>query len=173
MEQLLPVDVVNQLLPNFGITSPSSLYERRVRDNGFKFDDILELIEESPFVYTIDWRACLNDELEVISSSLSKLGVELSFELNEDGNCGRVWVDDMVSPISYSPDVDNGSFDSAMFVLQSVLPERFEIRASVYNGGNDSNCYAILPEDYWQEVDSLAGEVVNRFFVPFNHNKAR
>lgn len=173
MDELISVEVVNQLLPNFGITKPSSLYERRIRGDNFKADDVLELIEESPYVYKIDWRAWLRDELEHISSSLIRQGVDLSYELNEKGDSGNITIGDKVATISYSPDADDGSFDAAMAAIESVLPQGFEVRASIYNGGNDSNCYAILPRDHWREVEALAGTVVNSLFVPFNHNKAR
>jgi hypothetical protein len=173
MDELISVEVVNQLLPNFGITKPSSLYERRVRGNNFKTDDVLELIEESSYVYNIDWRAWLKDELEHISTSLIKLEVELSYELNEEGSSGNITVGEKSATISYSPDVDSGSFDDAMAAIESALPQSFEIRESIYNGSNDSNCYAILPKDHWYEIESLAGPVVGSLFVPLNHNKAR
>jgi hypothetical protein len=167
MNDLISVEVVNQLLPQFGITKPSPLYDRRLRSDGFKLDDFLELLEESPFVISIDWRAWLKEELENISSALKVFDAELKFELNEEGEFGSVGAGELQADISYSPETNEGNFDVAMSKIAYVLQKRFEVRASVYNNDGDTNCYAILPKEYWQEIDSLAGSLMAELFKPF------
>ncbi|MDN3640288.1 hypothetical protein QWY82_18425 [Simiduia curdlanivorans] len=164
---MIPIDLVHELLPNFGITSPSNLYERRVKDDGFEEDDVLELLEEGPFIVSIDWRAWLQDELEVISKILLKLGARLEFSLNGDGNAGLVRIGDKESNIKYEPNDDDGCFDNAMLSISKVLPSDLEVRSSVHNGQNDTSCYAILPKSHWEKVDEIAGDLISTYFQAF------
>lgn len=164
MREIIPLDIAHQILPNFGITKPSSLYERRVRPNGFKADDLIEVLEEGPYIFSIDWRAWLGDELEHIASAISSLGVTLNYALDKSGSMGTISVGDSIHDVSYDPDRDEGNFDRIISAIAAVLPDNIEIRSSVYNGENDTNMYAILTEDYWAEVDRLAGDFVSAHF---------
>ena len=164
MSEIIPLDIAHQILPNFGITKSSSLYERRVKPGGFKTDDLIEVLEEGPYIFSIDWGAWLGDELEHIASAISSLGVKLSYALDKNGSMGTVAVGNNTCAVSYDPDRDEGNFDRVMSAIAVVLPDNIEIRPSVHNGESDTNMYAILPGDYWAEVDRLAGDFVSANF---------
>src|SRR5205814_10192669 len=55
--------------------------------NGYHFSAVLF---ESPFVFIVDWRAWLREELEIIAKSLANLDVNLQLELDADGEAGYV-----------------------------------------------------------------------------------
>ncbi|WHR58802.1 hypothetical protein [Acinetobacter haemolyticus] len=164
---MISIDKVHELLPNFGITHPSDLYERRVKSDGFEEDDVIELLGESPFYFIIDWRFWLEDELEVISRALYRLDVNLEFNLNEDRTKGMLKVNTNEVEISCDSTENEGGFDLTMLAISKILPSNIEIRASVYNQGNDTCCYIILPKNHWEEVDDIAGDLISSNFYKF------
>src|SRR5262245_15105239 len=103
----VPLETAHELLATFGITSPTGQYERWVKDDGFDLKDFDEVLFESPFVYILDWRAWLQEELETIATSLAKLGVELRTELDADGEAGHVSCDDRRVRVAYRPDSES------------------------------------------------------------------
>ena len=46
-----------------------------------------------------------------------------------------------------------------------MVPETIEFRASPDNGGSDTVVYAVLPADEWADLENLARDVIEHFFV--------
>src|SRR5262245_60537360 len=86
----IPIETAHTILATFGITKPTRAYERWVKPDGFDVKDFGDVLYESPFVFTVDWRAWLKEELETIAIALEKLGQSLRVELDEEGNHGFV-----------------------------------------------------------------------------------
>jgi hypothetical protein len=55
-----------------GVTKPSALYDCRVKADGFAPDDLHEVLaSESPFIFLVDWRAALPEELAPIIAAIN------------------------------------------------------------------------------------------------------
>ena len=134
----IPLDTAHQFLATFGITKPSREYERWVKEDGFDLKDFSDVLFESPYVFTVDWRACLQHEVEVIARVLALLNVQLATEFDEDGDSGSVrcgsanW-----AAVAYRP-VDASKFDDVVRAIQSVVPAGIEFRADATNRGRDT-----------------------------------
>lgn len=66
----IPFDAAHKILAGFGITQPTRAYERWVKKDGFDLGDFHEVLFESPFVFIIDWRAWLREELETVAAQV-------------------------------------------------------------------------------------------------------
>lgn len=138
-----------------------------VKDDGFDLKDFDSVLVDCPFVFTIDWRAFLQEELETIQESLAKLDVDLKLELNEEGESGYVLCQDRREPVAYRP-VDNSDFDDVIHSIQSVVNDNLEFRESPWNRGSDTMVYAVLPVDEWADLEKEAPEVMDYLFRPFS-----
>lgn len=163
----IPLEIAHKILATFGITSPTRAYERWVKNDGFDLKDFDEVLYESPFIFIVDWRACLQDELETIRDSLARLDVHLDLELDSDGESGHVVAYGQRHAIAYHPN-DDSDFDNVMRKLQTVVPDNIEFRASPHNGESDTALYAVLPQDEWADLESIAREVIKYFFAPLS-----
>jgi len=130
--------VANQILPIFGITEPSGLYDRRVKPDGFEPDDFFNVLcDESRFVFGIDWRAALPDELGPIAAALEELGAKILIDVASDANDGFVSFNGKTRAVKYVP-TDRDDFADVIAAIQSIIPKSIEFRAAVGNSGNDS-----------------------------------
>ena len=163
----IPMDTAHKILATFGITRPTRAYERWVKDDGFDLSDFGEVLFESSFVFIIDWRAWLQEELDTIRASLGQLDVQLTLDLDDDGESGNVACDERRAAVAYRPN-DESDFDDVIRGIQSAVPENIEFRASPCNGGSDTMVYAVLPADEWDDLENTARDVVNYFFVPLS-----
>jgi len=79
---LLPIDAAHEILAVFGITEPTAVYERQVKPDGFDHAGLWDVIADaSPFVFIIDHRAALPDELARIAPAVAELGAELTVDV--------------------------------------------------------------------------------------------
>ena len=163
---LIPLDTAHKILAAFGITKPSRKYERWVKDEGFEVDDFESVLIESKFLFVLDWRACLADELERIVTALTKLGVVVHAFPSDDGQSASVTIDGASSRVSYSPNDEQTSWLAVICALQSMVPANIEFRESVDNGGSDTDVYAVLPSDEWRDLDTNAAEAMQSLFQP-------
>lgn len=161
----IPIEVAHEILAAFGITRPTRAYERWVKDDGFDLKDFDEVLFESPFVYPIDWRAWLSEELETIRDSLARLNVNLGIELDENGEAGHVACDGRRAAVVYRPN-EGSDLDDVIRAIQSVLPDHLELRAAPTNQDNDTAIYALRPKTTWGDLEKLHREVIEHFFVP-------
>lgn len=160
----IPLDVAHKVLAAFGITRPTRAYERWVKEDGFDLKDFDAVLFESPFVFCIDWRAWLQEELESIAKALAPLGIQLVVELDETGESGVVSCGiDRRAEIAYRP--NDGDLDAVFRALQVVVPDNIEFRMSPDNAGSDTAVYAVLPKQEWAELEREAPKVIQQFFV--------
>jgi len=159
----IPLDTAHAILATFGITRPTKAYERWVKAYGFDVRDFGDVLFESPFIFAIDWRAWLQEELETIKMTLSQLGVNLGIDLDEEGEDGFVECEGRRAPVRYRPN-DESDLDDVLCAIQSVVPGSVQFRASPFNEGSDTSEYAVLPRDEWQDLERVAPDVLAHYF---------
>lgn len=142
----IPLETAHQFLAMFGITQPTPQYERWVKEDGFDFADFPDVLGESPFILGVDWRAALSDELPLIADALAKLDVELTIDIDRDGDGGYVDSAGGKAGIKYRPSGDD-DFTDVIAAIQSVVPANIELRGSPNNTGTDAWQFAVLPRD--------------------------
>jgi len=163
----IPLEIAHQILGTFGITRPTRAYQRWVKEDGFDLQDFDEVLFESTFIFTIDWRASLQEELDSIRDSLDKIDAKLEVNLDKEGESGYVSCAGRRAPIAYRPS-DESDFDLVVRALQSVVPNNVEFRASPDNDGSDTMVFAVLPRDEWAELERIAPDVIRYFFEPID-----
>jgi hypothetical protein len=168
----IPLETAHTILATFGITGPTSAYERWVKEDGFDLRDFNEVLFESPFIFVIDWRCFLRDELETIVQVLARLDAQIRLDLNEDGESGFVASPDgKRARVAYRP-VDGPDFDQVILALQAVVPEPIEFRADPGNHDCDTWSYAVLSRDEWEELERLDPRAIRYFFVPLRAGRS-
>ena len=161
---LLPIDVAHEILAIFGVTEPTAVYERRVKPNGFDHAGLWDVIADaSPFVFIIDHRAALPDELARIAPAIAELGAELTVDVAAAADDGWVSCDDRCAPVKYRP-ADRDDFTDVIRALQRVVPETIAFRASPDNADNDGWTFAALFREEWAKLEALHEPFVREFF---------
>src|SRR5262245_17956172 len=121
-QRFIPLDIAHQVLATFGITESSDLYERNIKPNGFKVDDLHEILcADSRFIFIIDWRAALPEELEPIAAAVRELGADFKIDVHPDADDGWVECDGKRERVKYVPR-DQDSFIDVIRAIQKVLP---------------------------------------------------
>src|SRR5262245_53118559 len=161
----IPLETAHQFLAAFGITSPTSEYERWVKEDGFDPDDFPSVLGDSPCVFGVDWRAGLDDELPRIATGLAHCDVRLEFELDGANGSGVVVCDGRKAAVKYVPN-DGDDFTDVIAAVQSIVPPNLEFRASPHNGDSDCWEFAVLSRDEWTELEALDRNLVDCLFVP-------
>jgi len=161
----IPLETAHRLLATFGITEPTKAYERWIKDDGFDFQDFPAVLADSPYIFVVDWRAALEDELALIAQGLAKLDAVLEHQIEPETSRGTVTCDAQTRPVKFVPS-DGDDFTAVIFALQSIVPRRIEFRASPLNGEMDQWEFAVLPSDEWAELEALDPELVRSLFVP-------
>ena len=164
---LVSLDVLHRILPIFGITKPTRAYERWVRPHGLLVPDFAEVIGDSPFVFTIDWRTPLDEALDPIIAGLRELGVAMTFDC-EDPATGAGIVSSQAGKAELAFDGNDAlaSFNRAVAAVQRLSPTQIEFRQGPGNADGDTYTYAVLRGDEWRELESFAAPLIRRFFVP-------
>src|SRR4051794_2939293 len=104
-ERVVSLEVAHQVFATFGIIEPSPLYERRVKDDGFKIDDLHEILRsESRFIFVVDCRAALPEELAPIAVAVKELGADLRIDVRADADDGWVESGGSRERVKYVPD---------------------------------------------------------------------
>jgi len=167
----IPIDSAQKILATFGLTKPTLAYNRWVKEDGFDLRDFDSVLFESPFIFVIDWRACLEEELEVVADTLAQLDVHLEAEFDEEGETGVVTCGaGRTVEVSYRPK-DDSDLDGVFRALQSVVPENIQFRSSPFNDGSDTAVYAVLPRDEWADLEKEAPTVMAFFFKPLKSDE--
>jgi hypothetical protein len=161
---LVPLDTAHRILATFGITKPSREYERWLKDEGFDIDDFPSVLFKSEYVFVLDWRASLSDELEPIATALEKLGVSAQIHSSDEGDTASISIAERSLSLTYSPNDEHTSWLAVVRSVQSILPANIEFRESCDNGNSDTDVYAVLPRDEWDDLDANAPEVMQSLF---------
>lgn len=69
----------------------------------------------------------------------------------------------------FSRDVAFSFVDAKIRIVWSIMPDRFEFRASPNNGQSDQFVHAVLPKVEWRELEKVSREVINYFFVSLSN----
>jgi hypothetical protein len=162
----IPLDLCHEIFTCFGITERTQEYERWVKDDGFDSDDIGTVINGSPFYFIVDWKACLQEELEFVAEGLSQLGVDLIMEMNEEGYSGSVECEGRRATVNYSAEDDSMTLDQIFRILQSIVPPNIEFRESPNNEGSDTSEFFVLPKEKWIKLESLDKALIKSLFAP-------
>jgi len=161
----IPLEAAQTILATFGITRPTKAYERWVKTDGFDVRDFNSVLFESKFIFVVDWRASLDEELANVASTLSELGVQLQCDLDEEGEAGYVACEGRRTPVKYRPN-DEDRLDEVFCAIQSVVPKHIEFRGSPLSEGSDTALFAVLPRDEWADLKTAAADVIAHFFKP-------
>jgi hypothetical protein len=161
----VPLETAHQFLATFGITKPTREYQRWVKEDGFDFADFPGVLGDSPYIFVIDWKAGLDEELIRIADTLVKLDLELIVDVDPDTMTGFVECEGRRQPVKFLSR-DGDDFTSVIVALQRVVPPTLEFRASPNNGQCDQWVFAVLPRDEWAELSGLDAELVNSLYVP-------
>lgn len=164
-DRTIPLTIANQVLATFGITEPSPLYDRRAKDNALTVADIHEILTaESPFVFGVDWRAALPDELPYIADALHQLGVPISLDIEEDADEGLIACHGHREHVKFVP-ATGVDFTQIIYALMKIVPPAIEFRASPANGTNDGWEFAVLLGDEWSALEALDRRLVDSLFA--------
>ena len=166
---LIPTDIAHQILATFGITKPTPAYTRLMRGDGVMLNDFDEILFGSPFVFTIDWRSSLHDELPSIVDAMNKIDINASLSLDGDDGTDATITSDSDTQLHYAAS-ENADFTDVIRSLQSVVSPTASFRISPSNVGSDTWIFALLPNDEWAELDSIAPDVIRHFFVPLSQD---
>jgi hypothetical protein len=165
-DALIPLDIANQMLATFGITEPTDLYDRRAKPGGFAADDLHEVLaSESRFIFLVDWRAALPEELVPIIAALKELGVEVQSEVAEDADDGWIECSGNREWVKYVPN-DNDDFAKVIVSLQRIIPAAVEFRESPHNSGSDTWEFAALLREEWIALESLDHALMETLYRP-------
>jgi len=168
----ISLEAAHQILATFGITKPTREYERWVKPDGFNHVDFYDVLYGSDYIFILDWRAALEDELERIVHALGKLDVVMDVETDDsDSSCGIavVTVEGRQATVRYSANDDGTNWLAVVTALQAIMPPRIEFREDIGNGESDTDVYAVLPVDEWQDLERDAGEPLKLFFRPLSN----
>jgi hypothetical protein len=160
------LDKAHLFLGTFGITRPTKAYERWFKPGGFELEDFIAVLSDSPFVFTIDWRAALPEELGPIAAALDRLGTRLDVDVPPNADAGWVRCGSQEECVKYVPR-DNDDFTNVIRAIQRIIPAFIEFRASPDNGACEQWVFAVLLRDEWTALERVNGELVAAIFKPF------
>lgn len=166
-DYFIPQEQVERILPCFGITSPTPMYEHRLRPQGLRLSDLSGVLADSRFVFGMDWRAFLDEFVEGVLPTLKELGAALTYiPDNDQGGSGTlVAPDGRKEHVQYLKAGDD--FDGVIRAFQRLVPPHIEFRASPANYPEaDGWAYAVLPREDWEEVETIHGDAIRALFIP-------
>jgi hypothetical protein len=156
---IIPLDDADKILAAFGIGLHSRGYQRWRRDDGFRQQDLEDVLNESDFILNVDWRELLPDAMDMIVSQLDELGIEASIDLDEEGERGVFGANGEEVRIRYSLS-DEDNFDQVIAAINPLIEPMARYRKLRSSEGSDTWSYAILKNvDCRQLEQSAAGSV--------------
>lgn len=169
----IPIETAHLILATFGITKPTRAYERWVKNDGFDVNDFGEVLGDSVYIFAFDWRGTISEDLECVRDALSELGVSIEFAFEgTDDSAGLVECNGRKTSIRYAPNDDATNWLSVIQAIQGIMPSHIEFRESTDNGGADTDIYAVLPVDEWDDLERQSREAIRRFFRPLGGDSA-
>lgn len=160
---IVPLDDAHEVLGTFRIGPDNRAYQRWKRDDGFRWVDLEDVLNESPLVLSVDWREWLQDAVETIETQLDSLGITAVVELDEEGNQGHVEIDGAKATIKYVPN-DEDNFDDVIQSINGLMKRKAEYRKFRSCEGTDGWCYGLLSEEDWKSLESNAPNAVSLLF---------
>jgi hypothetical protein len=167
----IPLDAADRILATFGITSPTELYERRAKPEGFSVDDFSEVLGDSRFVFVADDSIePYEDLVELAAVAMRELGVPVELERDEDGAMAAMSTSHGDGGVVLRLD-EAASCDVCerlVRAMQSVAPQWVEFRRRPGDADGDCWIYGVLAPDEWRELEASAEtrDVIRRLFEP-------
>jgi hypothetical protein len=147
----------------FGIDSSSREYQRWRRNDGFRHVDFEIVLGESRCVLTVDWQEWLQEAINTITGQLEALGLEVTTDLDEEGNEGVIQIDGQPAQIKFVP-VDGDDFDLVIATINSLIAAKARYRRFRSCEGSDGWAYAILKNENWRALDATIGATIRMLF---------
>lgn len=164
--EIVPLEEADTLFAAFGVGPGHREYERWRRAEGFRLDDLDDVLGESPRIIVVDWRSFLEEALEQIAPALETLGVELDYTVDDDGNHGVVRYGNRSVAAKYAPDDDDDDFDAVVRDLVALVDGRVEFRSLWSARGSDTYVYGVLAPEEWRRLRAAIPALLIRVFVP-------
>ena len=169
LDYFIPQEKVEQILPIFGITTPTPMYEQRLRAEGLRLSDLSGVLGESRFVFGMDWRGFLEDFVQDVLTALQELGAKVTYTPDDDqGHSGT-----LASPDGRKEHVRyvkaDDEFDPVIRAFQRLVLPRIQFRASPHNyprTGTDQWDYAVLSRDEWEDLEAIHRQAIRDLFIP-------
>lgn len=163
-DSLVSLDDAHEVLGTFGIGTDNRAYQRWKQPEGFKLADFENVLNESPLVLAVDWRECLEDALETMSTQLASFQIQAVLGLDEGGNQGHVKVHGHRVAVKYTPN-DGDNFDLIIGSINELIGSRAQYRKLRACVGTDGWSYGLLSNEKWDSLESRFPELVRRLFV--------
>jgi len=156
----------HKVLATFGISKPTKTYERWVKDYGFDLDDFEEVLNESNFIYWFDWRGELSTFLEYLKNILNEFEIDTSYTMDYSSTLQKGTFSSGVNVVEVEYNASEENFiENVVKKIQKILSEKIEIRQSTNNEGVDTWGVAILTQDEWSLVESVAKTFVDNHWI--------
>jgi len=161
---LVPLDQAHAILSSFEIDPNNRSYLRYRRDDGFRLNELEDVVAESELVLSMDWRGWLKDAIEEIIKHFAKMEVPLNADLDDDGNEGWLENANRRIHVKYVP-VDDDDFDSVISSVNELFGGKAFYRKLRSCIGSDGWSYGLLPRADWQHLNAVAGDTIDAMFV--------
>ena len=161
---IVPLDDCHTLLASFDIGGDNREYQRWRRDDGFRWVDLEDVLNTSPFVLGIDWSEWLNDAVDTIAHQLSLIDVQLDVNLNDDGDRGTISVGESSTDIKFVPD-DDYNFCAVVSAVNRLLGGRAVYRKFNSCEGSDGYWFGLQTAGQWHALYSTIPQTVKLIFT--------
>lgn len=163
-DSLIALDDAHELLAAFGIGPDNREYQRWERDDGFRLDDLEDVLNKSSYVLSVDWRECLQDALETIQTQLASLGISVTLDLDEEGNHGYIEVNGTRAAVKYVPN-DDDDFDNVIKSIDGLIADKAQYRIFRSCEGTDGWTYGVLSSDDWGSLEKKIPHLLRLLFA--------
>ncbi|MBI1248734.1 hypothetical protein GC197_12950 [bacterium] len=161
---IISLDDSHEVLATFGIGPYSKGYQRWKRGDGFRWCDLEDVLSESPNVFGIDWRDCLEDALDPITDALESLGISLNIQLNDDGDAGEISLGKATEIIKFRSDEED-EFDDVIAAINRLIVRQARFRRFRSSEGSDGWWYGLLSVEDWSSLEVNAPQTVELLFL--------
>lgn len=159
---IIPLDDAHEILGTFGIGPRSQGYQRWRRDDGFRWVDLEDVLNESSAVLSVDWRDALQDALETVATQVGDIGISLGSDLDEEGEQASLEVDGKRVSVAYSAD---GDFDTVVRAINGLIADKAQYRKFRSSEGSDGWRYGLLTNEDWKSLETNAPKVTALLFL--------
>ena len=162
--RIIPLDEAHEILGIFGIGPQSRGYQRWRREDGFRHEDLEDVLNESDFILNVDWRELLPDAMDTIVSQLHELGIEATAYWDEEDELELLSADGSEVTIRYSLN-DEDNFDHVIALINPLIGRTAQYRKLRSSEGSDTWSYAILKNVDWRQLEKSAGGLLRLLFA--------
>jgi hypothetical protein len=151
----IPENAMETIAGIFGFTKPTANYTRWVSHDGCKYRDVSDVLSDSRFYIICDWREYLEEVLLFFKEALLYWEIKTTLTKIEDTSY-EVTIGNQVFGVEKNSEYEN--WLPIVKKIQESIPERIEIRASVYNDSSDTDVYIVLLKTEWEKLEKIEYE---------------